>query len=275
MGAIAHLRQIVGAHPRLAVVQYQLGRLLGRVERFQEAERAFRAAALVEPDNPHIPMTVAGLLLRAGRPEGASSHAALAVALAEHREDIRIRSAAHQVAARVAVTLGNFALGELHADAAEREDPTVPMRAFVRGWVALVEGRYDEARAAFEAAVASLEDQGRAVEDLHLQLGETLAHLELHAEAEEQFRLELRSFPHSLPAYTRLAALYHATDRIDDFEDVIDSITQAVTTPSGYDAAVRLWTVAGKPERAAALRAEARTRFGRPARVRLEAGGSR
>jgi tetratricopeptide (TPR) repeat protein len=276
MGAIARLRQIVATHPKLAVVQYQLGRLLGRVERFQDAERAFRAAARVEPDNPYIPMTLAGLLLRAGRPEDAWTHASLAVALAEHREDPRTRAAAHQVAARTALALSSHALAEVHAQAAEREDPAIPMRAFVRGRIALLEGRFDEARAAFEEAVATLGHQGRTVEDLHMHLGETLQHLELHAQAEEQYRLELRAFPHNLTPYVQLATLYHAADRVEDFEATVDSLLQSVTTPSGYDAAARLWAMAGDVERAAALRADARARFRvRPVRAPLEAGGPR
>ena len=275
VGAVAHLREIVRAHPRLAVVQYQLGRLLGRVGQRAEAERAFRAAARVEPDNPHIPITVAGLLLRDGLPEEAWHHAALGVALAEHRDE-RVRSAAHQVAARVALALEDFELAQIHADGAERDDPALPMRTFVRGRMLYMEARYDEAREAFAEAAAALDGQGRALEDLHLHLGESLAKLDRHDEAEEQFRTELQGFPHSIPAYSSLAMLYHASNRTGDFEEVVNALVEAATTPTGYDAAARLWTIAGETSRATALRADARTRFrGLPARARLAADARR
>lgn len=274
LGAIATLREIVRVHPRLAVVQYQLGRLLGRVGRREEAERAFRAAARLEPDNPHIPITVASLLLRADLPEEAWTQAALGVALAEHRDD-RAAAAAHQVAARVALALDDFELAERHAGDAERQDPSLPLTAFVRGRALYSEGQYEAALAVFEEAAAALDQADRTLEDLHLHLGETLTHLDRLAEAEEQFERELRAFPHSIRAYSSLAMLYHASSRTADFETVLERLVEGSTTPTGYDAAARLWTIAGEPSRAAALRAEARTRFRAPGRVRLEADARR
>ena len=67
--AIDHLRKIAHAHPQITVVRYQLGVLLSRTGRLPEAEAAFRAAALMEPDNPYIPAALAGVL-GAGRSAG-------------------------------------------------------------------------------------------------------------------------------------------------------------------------------------------------------------
>ena len=44
-------------------------------------------------------------------------------------------------------------------------------------------------------------------------------------------------------------------------EETLDALIEASPTPEGYDTAARLWTIAGEPERAATLRADARARF--------------
>ena len=258
--AIDHLRKIARAHPRLAVVQYQLGMLLSRTGRLEEAETAFRTAASVEPDNPYIPVALAGVLLRARQEDAARDRAALAVALAE-RQDARARAAAHTMAARVALALDDSEHALTHAEAAERDDRGVPMAPFVRGRLLYAEGRYEEALAPFEEAAAVLTQHGRALEELYWYLGDTLGRLDRYAEAEMQFRQELRAFPRSIRAYSSLATLYHASNRTSGVEEALEALIRAAPTPEGYDAAARLWMVVGEPSRAAALRTDARVRF--------------
>src|SRR5688572_20021708 len=71
VAAIDHLWRIARAHPQMTVVRYQLGVLYSRTGQLADAEAAFRAAALVEPDNPYIPAALATMLLRAGKLEDA------------------------------------------------------------------------------------------------------------------------------------------------------------------------------------------------------------
>jgi tetratricopeptide (TPR) repeat protein len=264
LGAIAQLRAIARAHPRMVVVQYQLGMLLGRVGRLDEARKAFAAAGLVEPDNPYIPIAIASLLLRAHQPELAREPVALAVALAEHH-DSRARTAAHELAARVALAADDLDAALSEGEAAEREDPTLPIRAFVNGRTLYAEGKYDEALTALEDAAAVAKQHGRAVEDLELSIGQTLERLDRYAEAEEHFHNELRAFPRSIRAYSSLVTLYHAARRGADVEKTLIALTEAMPTPEGYEAAASLWTVVGEPARAAALKSEARAFFRSPA----------
>jgi tetratricopeptide (TPR) repeat protein len=268
VGAIAQLRAIARAYPRMAVVQYQLGTLLGRMGQLEEAQAAFDAAAAVEPDNPYIPIAAAGLFLRAGRPELARRDAALAVALAEHH-DSRSRAAAYELSARVALALDDFDTARADADAAEKEDPALPMRRFVDGRILYAEGKYDEALAAFEEAGSAGGQQRHGLEELELNLGQTLARLDRYPEAEEHFRNELRTFPRSLHAYSSLAMLYHASNRSTHVEETLEALTEAMPTPDGYDTAASLWTIVGAPSRAAELRAEARLLFRDASRARL------
>jgi Flp pilus assembly protein TadD len=258
--AIDHLRRIARAHPQMTVLRYQLGVLLARTGRLAEAETAFRAAALVEPDNPYIPAALAGVLVRTGALDEARDRAALAVALAEHR-DARARAVAYETAARVALARDERAQAELYAEAAQVADPAVPMAAFVRGRTLHADGRYEEALTQFEAAAGVSEQHGRPLKELHWYLGDTLARLDRHADAEIQFREEMRAFPRSIRAYSSLAMLYRASNRSSDVEETLDALISVAPTPEGYDTAARLWAIAGEPERAATLRADARSRF--------------
>jgi tetratricopeptide (TPR) repeat protein len=258
--AIDHLRKISRAHPQITVVRYQLGVLLSRTGRLPEAEATFQAAALMEPDNPYIPAALAGVLVRAGQLDEARDRAALAVALAEHR-DARARAVAYETAARVALAQNESAQAETYAAAAQHEDPALPMTPFVRGRVLHAEGRFEEALTAFEEAAAMASQHERPLRELHWYLGDTLARLDRHDDAETQFREELRAFPRSIRAYSSLAMLYRASNRPEGIEDTLDALIDASPTPEGYDTAARLWTIAGDPERAATLRADARARF--------------
>lgn len=258
--AIDLLRAIAHAHPQTAVPQYQLGMLLSRAGRLEEAVAAFRAAAAADPDDPYIPAALARVLLKAQRHDEASDRARLAVALAE-LHDARARSTAFEMAARVALALDDGERAEAYADAIELEDPSLPMARFVRGWLLHADGIYEEALAEFQEASAVLTEHGRALEELHWYLGDTLRRLDRYPEAEAEFREELEAFPRSIPAYASLATLYHASNRASSVEEALDALIDTAPTPEGYDAAARLWMIVGEPARAAALRADARTRF--------------
>ena len=94
-----------------------------------------------------------------------------------------------------------------------------------------------------------------------LALGETLIHLEMPADAEDQLKEEIRLFPLDPRAYVTLATLLHSLDRDDDAEKVLGDLVEALPTPEGSSAAARAWTAIGNKERADAIRAEARTKF--------------
>ena len=258
--AIDLLRNIARAYPQMAVAQYQLGMLLSRAGRLEEAAMTFRAAASVEPDDPFIPVALAGVLMRARRYDEARERATLAVALAE-RHDVRARASAYEMAARVALALDDSERAQAYGEAAEREDPGMPMARFVRGRLLHVEGRYEEALVPFEEAAAALVQHGRALEELHWYLGDTLGRLNRYGEAEAHFREELQAFPRSIRAHSSLATLYHASNRASGVEEVLGALVDTAPTPEGYDAAARLWTIVGEPARAEVLRADARTRF--------------
>ena len=273
--AISLLRTITRAHPSMAVVHYQLGLLLGLAGRTDEAVRAFRTAARIEPDNPYIAIAEARLLLRNGRIEDARARTVLAIALAEHHAGPALASA-HEVAARVGLALEDADEAETHAAAAETEEETGPIRGFVHGRILFSEGRYEEAREALEAAVAAAGPDRQVPEELHLSLAETLVRLERYPEAEEHFREEMRAFPCDIRAYAGLATLLQALHRTEAAGEILDALVEATRTPEGYRTAARLWTLAGEPMRAAAVKADARAWFrAEPAPPRSAQGARR
>jgi tetratricopeptide (TPR) repeat protein len=269
-GSLARLERAARAYPRLAVIPYEMGSMLARAGRLQEAVVALNGAARLEPDHPALPMMLASLRLRLRDYDGAQASAQEAVALAELR-DAPSLAAAHEIAARVALARADAESAVKHAEAAQEADDTLPLQAFVEGRVHYGEARYEDALDAFVRAEAAADDRGRPLEELHLYLGDTLSRLERYEEAESHYRREIEAFPSSTPAYAGLAMLYRASNREDMAEQVIADLMEAAPTPEGYASAARLWTVFGDQTRADALRADARRRFrGNPLLTLLE-----
>jgi tetratricopeptide (TPR) repeat protein len=268
--AIDHLRSIARAHPELAIVHYQIGSLLLRTARYQEAAAAFGEAGRLQPDNADIQIALATNWLRARNYEQATVHAESAVALAAAHQQ-NARAAAHTIAARVALAHLDADGATRHAAAAQQADPALPLLQYVRGRLLYEDGRYEDALHALEEALAASREHGRPVEDLHASLGDTLARLDRDADAETQYREELSAFPRSIRTYSSLAVLYDAGNRDRDVEQVIENLMGAAPTPEGYATAARLWTILGERTRAEAVRADARARFrGDPSLVLLE-----
>jgi len=270
---IRALQAIARAQPSLVSIHFQIGVLLSRTGRIEEAILEFSKVRELRPDASLAARALADALLKTGKIDAAKEQAAIAVMLAEAEGPAEI-FAAHEVAARVALAGSDDEAALQHAEAAHEADPTIPVQQFVQGRLLYDEGQYEKAAASLEEATAVLMANGRSLADLHLYLGESLARLDRYDEAESQFREELRDFPRSIQAYTSLAMLYRASNRDGAVEDVLNELVASTPTPEGYGVAVRLWTILGDPSRAEALRSDARTRFrGDPSLALLGRGG--
>src|SRR5262245_47332760 len=258
--AVDSLRAIANGHPEVASVQYQLAGLLARTGRVDEAVKAFTAVANRRQDDPEIPIALASTLLRARRVDEAAVQADQAVVVADAGMDARMKAAAHELAARVALVRDDVDAARMHAQAAHAAYPHLPMPQFVTGSIAYNDGRYEEALAAFKEAVATLQPSG-TMADLHLNLGNTYARVDRYMEAEAEFQEELRAYPHNIGTYASLAMLYRASNREQAVEQVIGDLVEAAPTPEGYSMAARLWVIVGERGRAEALRSDARRRF--------------
>jgi tetratricopeptide (TPR) repeat protein len=273
--AVRALQAMAREHPGVASVHYQIGMLLARSGRFDEAVAPLLTAGDLRPDAVDVPLALADVLTRAGRLDEAQEQAERAIAIAEPLGGATLGEA-HAVAARVALARKDTAAATMQADAALAADPGMPMPQFVQGRLAYEDGRYDAALTAFREAVAVTREHGTSVPELHRYLGEALAHMEQYSEAETEFREELETFPRDFQAYGSLAMLYHAAGRDGDVEDVLNDLVEAAPTPEGYALAARMWTILGERSRAEALRSDARARFrGDPSLALLGRDGRR
>ena len=270
---IRALQTISRAHPSLAPIHFQIGVLLARTGRIEEAILEFGKVRELRPEASAAARALADALVKAGNTDAAKEQATVAVMLAEAESPAEV-FAAHEMAARVALVSGDKEAATEHAAAAHEADPSIPVRQFVQGRLLYEEGKYEDAVSTFAQAAMTLAEANRSLADLHLYLGESLARLDRYDEAESQFREELRDFPRSMQAYTSLAMLYRASNRDAAVEDVLNELVASTPTPEGYGVAARLWTILGDPSRAEALRSDARTRFrGDPSLALLGRGG--
>ena len=270
---IRALQTIARAHPSLVPIHFQIGVLLARTGRIEEAILEFGKVRELRPEASAAARALADALVKAGNTDAAKEQATVAVMLAEAESPAEV-FAAHEMAARVALVSGDKEAATEHAAAAHEADPSIPVRQFVQGRLLYEEGKYKDAVTTFAQAAMTLAEANRSLADLHLYLGESLARLDRYDEAESQFREELRDFPRSMQAYTSLAMLYRASNRDAAVEDVLNELVASTPTPEGYGVAARLWTILGDPSRAEALRSDARTRFrGDPSLALLGRGG--
>ena len=258
--AIEALHAIVRMHPMLASVHYQIGMLLARSGRLDEAISAFRDAERLQPTSAEVSLALASALLHAGRSNEAQEQAEGTVERAENAT-ARELATAHELAARAALERRDTDAANRHAQSAQDAEEDLPLPQFVRGRLLYDEGRYDEAVAAFSEAEQVLRAQGASIADLHFYLGESLTHLDRYADAEAQFREEMRAYPRGIHSYASLAMLYRAGGREADIESVLEELIDAVPTPEGYAAAARLWTILGDRPRAETISSDARARF--------------
>jgi tetratricopeptide (TPR) repeat protein len=259
--ALDRLRAIVSKHPDLTSVQYQVGVLLARTGRLDEAAKTFGAIAVLRPDDPQLPIALASAMLRARRVDDASKHADRAVELADAGSDARLKATAHEIAARVALAREDADAANAQALAAKKADPLLPLPQFVRGRLLYDEAKYEEALAAFQEAQVALKPGNGVLAELHLYLGNSFARLDRYADAEAEFQAELREFPQNIGTYASLAMLYRASNRDQAAEQIIGDLVEAAPTPEGYSMAARLLTIVGEKARAEALRSDARRRF--------------
>ena len=270
---IRALQTISRAYPSLAPIHFQIGVLLARTGRIEEAILEFGKVRELRPEASAAARALADALVKAGNTGAAKEQATVAVMLAEAESPAEV-FAAHEMAARVALVSGDKEAATEHAAAAHEANPSIPVRQFVQGRLLYEEGKYEDAVSTFAQAAMTLAEANRSLADLHLYLGESLARLDRYDEAESQFREELRDFPRSMQAYTSLAMLYRASNRDAAVEDVLNELVASTPSPEGYGVAARLWTILGDPSRAEALRSDARTRFrGDPSLALLGRGG--
>ena len=227
------LRAVLEDEPRLVLAWQQLGDVLERRGRPNEAldayRRAFDASAGEAAD---AGIKVAELLLRTGRVAEAREHA-LAVAGSS--------PLAPQVLAEAALVEGDLeaAAEHLKQALAERGPRITPL--IVRTSLLNAQGRFEEALAQSDEALAEFGDRrDRSVlARLFLHRGTALGALARPVEAEASYREAIALDGALLGAYSSLAFLFALEGRAVDAGRMLQEMVTVNATPAAYAEAVR------------------------------------
>lgn len=258
--AAARLKWITDREPGMTDAWNQYAQVLIRLGRDNDALNAYKQLLQQRPDQPSVLLDAATVLLRQRRFDEAKAHAMAAVS----GEPIT----AHQMLAKIELAEGHNDAALKEAAAGEAADPTLPLTDFIHGVILHTAAqkdpsKYAEALPYFERASAKIKTRVVQLNDLNYYLGDCLAQVGRLEEAERAFQDEIRLFPNLVRARTGLAMLYEAAGNTQGTQRVVADMLNASPTPSTYASAADLWRVLGHPDRAAAVSAAARARFGK------------
>ncbi|MGE5814885.1 MAG: tetratricopeptide repeat protein, partial [Acidobacteriota bacterium] len=248
----AIFQKLVKEDPNMTDVWAQYGQVLSMLGNTEGALSAYKEILKRNPADTGSLIAAASALQELKRYDEAKAHAELAVNKAP--------ASAHEMLARIALARGDAVAARREAEMAQEADPTLPMPDYIEGLLAYNSGRYVDAVSAFERAAGRERARTLQLNDLEYYLGDSLARLERYGEAEPHFRREIALYPFNVRARAGLAMLYRAQGRDAESATAIDEMLKVSPTPQAYKLASQLWTMFGEPERAAAVRAEAKRR---------------
>ncbi len=204
--AYALYLRIVDAQPDHAAANHELGLLLRRAGRRDEAIERLRAATLAEPRNAIYLSNFGVALMDAGRP---------AEAAASYEAALRLDPALHQTRSNLGVA--QLALGQLEAAISTQHAVIAEAPAFAEAHANL--GRALLENGAAEAAVERLEQAITLRPDYanaHYYLATALAALGRTEKSETATRQAIALQPHNAAAHYLLARLLHSQERLDE-----------------------------------------------------------
>ena len=247
--ALAALRAIGAENPLMGDVWSEIAGLEIRAGRPEAALAAYKRVVEVAPHDPAALVSVADTLLALGRLDDARRQAA-AAADTIPPDERRWRAHAHQTLAMVALQQHDQARARSEAREAHAIDPTLPLPAYVEGLIHYRATAYGAAIPLFAQALRDSAGNAVQMPELRYYLGDALARLERYGEAEPVLTDEVRLFPHDLRARAGLAMLYRATGRVDASNDAVAAIVRVSPTAEGHALARKLWTMFGESDRA-------------------------
>jgi arylsulfatase A-like enzyme/tetratricopeptide (TPR) repeat protein len=222
-------REILREYPDFVDVYTQLAGNLRRLGRLDEALQAYHEAVRRSPQLiDSVSLEIANLELDIGNLKAAELNARQAMKLNPAEAHLLLAGVASERRDWVAAEReGRLALG--HEDR-----PRVPALILLAK-VKVEQGDFPEALALIDRAKARItQDGARPVATLSSTRGDILARLGRMPEAEGAFRDEIRNFPATTDAYTRLAILLASQRRFDEIAPTLEAMVTASPSRATY-----------------------------------------
>ena len=257
--AAKELKWITSQDPGMIDAWNQYAQVSIRLGRDTDALAAYREMLKQRPGATPVLLDAATVLMKLGRSAEARQHAELAIS----GDPV----SAHKLLMKLALADGKTDEAIRQAAAAEQADPTLPLNDFVRGVLLYRQGeknpaKFIEALPYFQKAADRVKGRIVQLDDVYYYLGDCLARAGRLEEAEQAFLEEIKLFPNLVRARTGLAMLYEAGGQSGGADRVISNMLNAVPTPATYASAAEFWRVIGHPDKAAAVAAAGRAKFG-------------
>jgi choline-sulfatase len=223
--ALEAVNAILKENTRMVDMWELKARVLQALGRVPEAIEAAREAFRLSPNSKHIAITIADLYLEANNPDQAQAHAELGLDGESGR--------AHEVLARVWIVRGDLDKAEKEANLslAAKADKATTFMTLAR--IEKQRGNLDKSLSYLDQAVASIKDT-RTVGKLHFMRGDLLARLGRDAEAEKEFREEIKWFPEDPQAYKNLMLLLVVQGRNREATQLIFDLVKKNPNPPSY-----------------------------------------
>ena len=258
--AVEATGQLLAENPRMLDIWELRALALQRMGRNDEALSAMKKMVELAPaGSTHYLRLVANHCLEMGKVDEAIRHATVARKMGD--------DAAGEILARGLLAKGDLAGAEAAArvtlsDAANRRTGMLVLaRIGVRkGDLA---GALEWTRKADDGGANRIPPA-----ELHLLRGDILARMNRHAEAEAEFREEVRFYPATVNAWNALVFLLAAENRHDDVRRAVDEMLSKVPGVETWLSAVRIWTVIGDRKSAELCREAAVRRYPEEPRLR-------
>jgi tetratricopeptide (TPR) repeat protein len=234
--AVRAVDTILADNPRMTDMWSLKSMVLQRLGRLPEAIEAAKQAYRITPSAAHLAIAVAELYLEANDAPQAQAHAELALKGEPGR--------AHEVLARVWLLRGNLENAETEAQASLKEQSDRVTTLLTLARIEKQRGDFPKALTYLDQAVAAVE-QKQQVNKLHFMRGDVLARLGRDADAEKEFREEIRWFPEDPQAYKNLILLFVLQGRNQEATQLIFDLAKASPTPPSYVAIAEALRVVG------------------------------
>ena len=239
----AACRAVLATQPNLVDARIQLGSLLRRLGRADEAREEYREVIRRSPEMlDTVAIEMGKIALEQGRLDEAAENARLALVAAPDE--------AHLLLAGVAIRENDWSEGEREATAAlgDAARPRIPALILLAR-VLIEQGRLDEARTRLENARARIaRGEAQPVVTLEGTYADVLGRQGHNEEAEAAFRREIETFPHSEEAYVRFAILLASEHRFAEIQPLLDRMVAAKPIPPIYELAAQTMSNLGNEE---------------------------